>query len=70
MDKATIFYMILEFIIMCIPVGTLAVKLGRVLQRVSTLEEKIKNYNGIDNRLTAIETKIDLLLDGKVKTNG
>lgn len=70
MDKATIFYMILEFIVMCIPVGTLAVKLGRVLQRVSTLEEKIKDYNGIDNRLTAIETKIDLLLDGKVKTNG
>ena len=70
MDKATIFYMILEFIIMCIPVGTLAVKLGRVLQRVETLEEKIKNYNSIDNRLTAIETKIDLLLDGKVKTNG
>jgi hypothetical protein len=70
MDKATIFYMILEFVIMCIPVGTLAVKLGRVLQRVATLEEKINNYNGIDNRLTAIETKIDLLLDGKVKTNG
>lgn len=70
MDKATIFYMILEFIIMCIPIGTLAVKLGRVLQRVETLEEKIKNYNSIDNRLTAIETKIDLLLNGKVKTNG
>ncbi len=70
MDKATIFYMILEFIVMCIPVGTLAVKLGRVLQRVATLEEKIKQYNGIDSRLTAIETKIDLLLDGKVKTNG
>lgn len=70
MDKATIFYMILEFIVMCIPVGTLAVKLGRVLQRVATLEDKIKDYNGIDNRLTAIETKIDLLLDGKVKTNG
>ncbi len=70
MDKATIFYMILEFIIMCIPIGTLAVKLGRVLQRVSTLEEKIKDYNGIDSRLTAIETKIDLLLNGKVKTNG
>lgn len=70
MDKSTIFYMILEFIVMCIPVGTLAVKLGRVLQRVATLEEKVKQYNGIDSRLTAIETKIDLLLDGKVKTNG
>jgi len=70
MDKATIFYMILEFVIMCIPIATLAVKLGKILQRVSTLEDKIKDYNGIDNRLTAIETKIDLLLDGKVKTNG
>lgn len=70
MDKATIFYMVLEFVIMCIPVGTLAVKLGKVLQRITILEDTVKNYNGIDNRLTAIETKIDLLLDGKVNTNG
>ena len=55
---------------MCIPVGTLAVKLGKVLQRITILEDTVKNYNGIDNRLTAIETKIDLLLDGKVNTNG
>lgn len=62
--------MLLEFVIMCIPVGTLAVKLGKVLQRITILEDTVKNYNGIDNRLTAIETKIDLLLDGKVNTNG
>lgn len=68
MDKAAIFYVVIEAIIFMIPLITLFIKIGRYSERVDKLEKRLDNYDSIDNRLTAIETKIDLLLDGKIRT--
>lgn len=69
MDKSAAVYVIIEAVIFMIPLITLFIKIGRYSERVDKLEKRLDNYDSIDNRLTAIETKIDLLLDGKIKTD-
>lgn len=70
MDKATFIYMLIEAVVFLIPIGTLAVKLGKTLERIDNIEKRLNEYNGISDRLTSIETKLDFILGGKVKLNG
>lgn len=67
MDKAAATYVFIEAVIFMIPIITLFIKTGRYIQRIEQLEKRLESYDTIDNRLTAIETKIDLLLEGKIK---
>ncbi len=69
MDKATFVYALLEGIIFMIPITTLFVKLGRYTQRIDSLEKKVERFENIESRLSTIESKIDLLLEGKIKLN-
>ena len=68
MDKAAAVYVFIEAVIFMIPIITLFIKTGRYIQRIEQLEKRLESYDTIDNRLTAIETKIDLLLEGKIKS--
>lgn len=43
MDKVTFTYLLIEAIVFLIPVATLVVKLGRLIERVDKMEEKTKD---------------------------
>lgn len=43
MDKATFIYMLIEAIVFLIPIATLFIKLGRLIERTEKMEEKVKN---------------------------
>lgn len=43
MDKATFTYLLIEAVVFLIPVATLFVKLGRLIERVEKMEEKTKD---------------------------
>ena len=62
-------YLIIEGIIFLLPMISLFMKLGRYAERIDKLEQRIEEMSTIDNRLTTIETKIDLLLENKLRIN-
>ena len=43
MDKATFIYMLVEAIVFLIPIATLFIKLGRLIERTEKMEEKVKD---------------------------
>jgi len=43
MDKATFIYMLIEAIVFLIPIATLFIKLGRLIERTEKMEEKTKD---------------------------
>lgn len=43
MDKVTFIYMLIEAIVFLIPVATLFIKLGRLIERTEKMEEKVKD---------------------------
>ena len=43
MDKATFIYMLIEAIVFLIPIATLFIKLGRLIERTEKMEEKVKD---------------------------
>lgn len=43
MDKATFMYLLIEAIIFLIPIATLFIKLGRLIERTEKMEEKVKD---------------------------
>lgn len=43
MDKAAFIYLLIEAVVFLIPVATLFVKLGRLIERVEKMEEKTKD---------------------------
>lgn len=62
-------YLIIEGVIFLLPLISLFMKLGRYAERIDKLEQRIEEMSTIDNRLTTIETKIDLLLENKLRIN-
>ena len=69
MEKAIMVYLIIEGVIFLLPLISLFMKLGRYAERIDKLEQRIEEMSTIDNRLTTIETKIDLLLENKLRIN-
>lgn len=43
MDKATFMYLLIEAIVFLIPIATLFIKVGRILERTEKMEEKVKD---------------------------
>lgn len=43
MDKATFIYMLIEAIVFLVPIATLFIKLGRLIERTEKMEEKVKD---------------------------
>lgn len=43
MDKATFMYLLIEAIVFLIPIATLFIKLGRLIERTEKMEEKVKD---------------------------
>ena len=43
MDKASFMYLLIEAIIFLIPIATLFIKLGRLIERTEKMEEKVKD---------------------------
>ena len=41
--------------------------LGSYKEKVEKLEKRVEALDSIDNRLSTIESKLDLLIDGKIK---
>lgn len=66
-DKAIMVYLIIEALIFLIPLITLFVKVGRYADKIDTLEKRIDRLDGIENKLNAIDAKVDLLIQGKIK---
>ena len=60
---------IIEAVLFMIPLITIFIKIGKYAERIDGLEKQVRDFNTLDNRLTSIETKIDLLLQGKLKTD-
>ena len=67
MDKAVFLYMAIEAILFLMPIVKVFMTLGTYKEKVEKLEKRVDAFDSIDNRLTAIESKIDLLLEGKLK---
>lgn len=92
MDKATFIYMLIEAIVFLIPIATLFIKLGRLIERTEKMEEKVKDLpqwrastetkvtqlelqtiaqqhllDEINKNIVTIATKMDLLLDDRIK---
>lgn len=65
--KEQIAAMILEGIAFLIPIITLFVKIGRYSERIDSLEKRLDKFDSIDNRLSQIEAKVDLLIKGQIK---
>lgn len=92
MDKATFMYLLIEAIVFLIPIATLFIKLGRLIERTEKMEEKVKDLpqwratvdtkvtqlelqtisqqhvlDEINKNIVSIATKMDLLLDDRIK---
>lgn len=66
MTTATFVYMLIEAVVFILPIAALFTKLGRYAERMEKLEKRVEKMDTIDSRLTAIETKLDLILENKV----
>ena len=67
MDKALFVYMAIEAFIFMLPIVKVFLTLGTYKEKVEKLEKRVEKMDTIDGRLTTIESKIDLLIDGKLK---
>jgi len=67
MDKALFLYMAIEAFIFMLPIVKVFLTLGTYKEKVEKLERRVEALDSIDARLAAIESKIDLLIDGKLK---
>jgi len=67
MDKALFLYMAIEAFIFILPIVKVFLILGTYKEKVEKLERRVEALDSIDARLAAIESKIDLLIDGKLK---
>lgn len=92
MNKVTFVYLLIEVIVFLIPIATLFIKLGRLIERTERMEEKVKDLpqwraaadtkitqlelqtisqqhvlDEINKNIVAIATKMDLLLDDRIK---
>lgn len=60
-------YLAVEAFIFMLPIVKVFLTLGTYKEKVEKLEKRIEKMDTIDGRLTTIESKIDLLIDGKLK---
>ena len=92
MNKVTFVYLLIEAIVFLIPIATLFIKLGRLIERTEGMEEKVKDLpqwraaadtkitqlelqtisqqhvlDEINKNIVSIATKMDLLLDDRIK---
>ena len=82
MDKITFLYMMIEALVFIIPVATLFIHYGKKEQRqndklsqhdeaIKELKEEGKNMGGLlasmNNTIVAISTKLDMLIEGKLR---
>ncbi len=58
MDKTTFIYMLIEAVIFLIPVGTLFIKVGKILGRLETVE---KSTEGLSEFRATTNTKVTQL---------
>lgn len=67
MDKILLVYVVIETVIYFIPIMRLFITVGEYKSQIEDIRKKVDQFQSIDNRLTKIETKLDLLLSGKLK---
>ncbi|MBQ2204596.1 MAG: hypothetical protein II411_01720 [Lachnospiraceae bacterium] len=67
METSLFVYMAIEAFIFMLPIVKVFLTLGTYKEKVEKLEKQIEKMDTIDGRLTTIESKIDLLIDGKLK---
>ena len=67
METSLFVYMAIEAFIFMLPIVKVFLTLGTYKEKVEKLEKRIEKMDTIDGRLTTIESKIDLLIDGKLK---
>lgn len=66
MDKIFI-YLLIEAVLFLMPIVKVFMVLGSYKEKVEKLEKRVEALDSIDNRLSTIESKLDLLIDGKIK---
>lgn len=66
MDKIFI-YLLIEAVLFLMPIIKVFMVLGSYKEKVEKLEKRVEALDSIDNRLSTIESKLDLLIDGKIK---
>lgn len=67
METSLFVYMAIEAFIFMLPIVKVFLTLGTYKEKVEKLEKRVEKMDTIDGRLTTIESKIDLLIDGKLK---
>lgn len=67
MDKALLVYLLIEAVLFLMPIVKVFMVLGSYKEKVEKLERRVEALDSIDNRLSTIESKLDLLIDGKIK---
>lgn len=67
METSLFVYMAIEAFIFMLPIIKVFLTLGTYKEKVEKLEKRVEKMDTIDVRLTTIESKIDLLIDGKLK---
>ena len=67
METSLFVYMAIEAFIFMLPIVKVFLTLGTYKEKVEKLEKQVEKMDTIDGRLTTIESKIDLLIDGKLK---
>lgn len=67
METSLFVYMAIEAFIFMLPIIKVFLTLGTYKEKVEKLEKQVEKMDTIDGRLTTIESKIDLLIDGKLK---
>ena len=67
LEKSTMIALLIEAAVFLIPLITLFVKVGKYAEKIETLEKRIDRLDGIESKLNAIDAKVDLLIQGKIK---
>lgn len=67
MTTSLFIYMAIEAFIFMLPIIKVFLVLGTYKEKVEKLERRLEKMDSIDGRLTTIETKLDLLLSGRIK---
>lgn len=60
-------YLLIEAVLFLMPIVKVFMVLGSYKEKVEKLEKRVEALDSIDNRLSTIESKLDLLIDGKLK---
>ena len=67
MEKTIFVYLLIEAVLFLMPIVKVFMVLGSYKEKVEKLEKRVEALDSIDNRLSTIESKLDLLIDGKIK---